>query len=321
MKLFFSPAGERLSTDLPQRRELSGKRILITGAAKGIGAGIAEVFAENGADLLLHYRSSPEEAEALKTRLSAFGGAIHLCRADLGTKEGIETLFAEADRVFGGLDAAVNNAGWDPGYMALEDITFENYEKLTSMNIRGTLFCCLNEIRRMRRNTPSGGSIVNIGSVQMETSVRGRTLYAASKGAIHSLTGELALEGGVADLPHEKVPEVAGGQLGVDRLGIAGDHGAVHQDGPLRTHGLGGVERAALSMLGVERALRHAGAIAQVAEDQTAVVAATPHPSGEGNLLADVLGAKLAGGAGVHGMDVLGILDAGCSGRSGCSAG
>ena len=196
MKLFFSPAGERLSTDLPQRRELSGKRILITGAAKGIGAGIAEVFAENGADLLLHYRSSPEEAEALKTRLSAFGGAIHLCRADLGTKEGIETLFAEADRVFGGLDAAVNNAGWDPGYMALEDITFESYEKLTSMNIRGTLFCCLNEIRRMRRNTPPGGSIVNIGSVQMETSVRGRTLYAASKGAIHSMTGQLSLECG-----------------------------------------------------------------------------------------------------------------------------
>ena len=215
MKLFFSPAGERLSTDLPQRWELSGKRILITGAAKGIGAGIAEVFAENGADLLLHYRSSPEEAEALKTRLSAFGGAIHLCRADLGTKEGIETLFAEADRVFGGLDAAVNNAGWDPGYMALEDITFENYEKLTSMNIRGTLFCCLNEIRRMRRNTPSGGSIVNIGSVQMETSVRGRTLYAASKGAIHSMTGQLSLECGK---DHIRINAIAPGYIEVARM-------------------------------------------------------------------------------------------------------
>lgn len=215
MKLFFSPAGERLSTDLPQRWELSGKRILITGAAKGIGAGIAEVFAENGADLLLHYRSSPEEAEALKTRLSAFGGAIHLCRADLGTKEGIETLFAEADRVFGGLDAAVNNAGWDPGYMALEDITFESYEKLTSMNIRGTLFCCLNEIRRMRRNTPSGGSIVNIGSVQMETSVRGRTLYAASKGAIHSMTGQLSLECGK---DHIRINAIAPGYIEVARM-------------------------------------------------------------------------------------------------------
>ena len=215
MKLFFSPAGERPSAARPQCRELSGKRILITGAAKGIGAGIAEVFAENGADLLLHYRSSPEEAEALKTRLSAFGGAIHLCRADLGTKEGIETLFAEADRVFGGLDAAVNNAGWDPGYMALEDITFENYEKLTSMNIRGTLFCCLNEIRRMRRNTPSGGSIVNIGSVQMETSVRGRTLYAASKGAIHSMTGQLSLECGK---DHIRINAIAPGYIEVARM-------------------------------------------------------------------------------------------------------
>ena len=215
MKLFFSPAGERPSAARPQCRELSGKRILITGAAKGIGAGIAEVFAENGADLLLHYRSSPEEAEALKARLSVFGGAIHLCRADLGTKEGIETLFAEADRVFGGLDAAVNNAGWDPGYMAVEDITFENYEKLTSMNIRGTLFCCLNEIRRMRRNTPSGGSIVNIGSVQMETSVRGRTLYAASKGAIHSMTGQLSLECGK---DHIRINAIAPGYIEVARM-------------------------------------------------------------------------------------------------------
>ncbi len=196
-------------------KELSGKRILITGAAKGIGAGIAEVFAENGADLLLHFRSSPEEAEALKTRLSVFGGAIHLCRADLGTKEGIETLFAEVDRVFGGLDAAVNNAGWDPGFMPFDDITFETYEKLTSMNIRGTLFCCLNEIRRMRKNTPSGGSIVNIGSVQMETSVTGRTLYATSKGAIHSMTGQLALECGK---DHIRINAIAPGYIEVARM-------------------------------------------------------------------------------------------------------
>ena len=137
-------------------KELSGKRILVTGAAKGIGAGIAEVFAENGADLLLHYRSSPEEAENLKQRLSGKGGTIRLCRADLGTEEGLQSLFAEVNRVFGGLDAAVNNAGWDPGFMPLENVTFERYAKLTDMNIRGTLFCCLNEIRLMRNN-PSGG--------------------------------------------------------------------------------------------------------------------------------------------------------------------
>ena len=114
---------------------------------------------------------------------------------------------------------------------------------------------------------------------------------------------------------------LAGGKLGVHRLGVARDNRAVHENGPLGTHGLGCVEGIARSVLRVEGALRHAGAIAQVAEDQTAVVAATPHPSGEGNLLTDVLGAKLAGGAGVHGMDVLGVLDAGCSGRSGYGAG
>lgn len=195
-------------------KELNGKRILVTGAAKGIGAGIAEVFAENGADLLLHYRSSPEDAEKLKQRLSGKGGTIHLCRADLGTEEGIRTLFEEAGRVFGGLDAAVNNAGWDPGFMPLEDVTFESYAKLTDMNIRGTLFCCLNEIRLMRNN-PSGGSIVNIGSVQMDTTVTGRTLYAMSKGAIHSLTGQLALECGRDRI---RLNTIAPGYIEVDRM-------------------------------------------------------------------------------------------------------
>ncbi len=195
-------------------KELTGKRVLVTGAAKGIGAGIAEVFAENGADLLLHFRSSPEEAEALKRRLNGKGGAIHLFRADLGTKEGIDALFAEVDRVFGGLDAAVNNAGWDPGSMTLDDVTFETYEKLTNMNIRGTLFCCLNEIRRMRNN-PSGGSVINLGSVQMDTTVTGRTLYAMSKGAIHSLTGQLALECGRDRI---RVNNIAPGYIEVERM-------------------------------------------------------------------------------------------------------
>ena len=121
-------------------KELEGRRVLITGSAKGIGVGIAEVFAENGAELLLHYRTSPEEGEALRKRLTDRGGNVHIFRADLGTEEGIDALFAEVDRVLGGLDAAVNNAGWDPGFMPLDEVTFESYEKLTDMNIRGTLF-------------------------------------------------------------------------------------------------------------------------------------------------------------------------------------
>lgn len=194
--------------------EFSGKHVLVTGSAKGIGRGIARSFAEAGADLLLHFRSDPDEAEALRGELAGFGGRISLCRADLGTEEGIETLFANVEREFGGLDAAVNNAGWDPGNVPLESIGYEFYRKLTDMNIKGTLFCCLNEIRLMRKSG-KGGSIINIGSVQMDTTVPGRTLYAMSKGAIHSMTGGLALESGPDGI---RVNCIAPGYIEVERM-------------------------------------------------------------------------------------------------------
>ncbi len=197
--------------------EFSGKRVLVTGAAKGIGRGIARAFAEAGADLLLHFRSDPAEADSLQRELAPCGGRILLCRADLSTEEGIESLFDCVKRNFGSLDAAVNNAGWDPGYVPLDSINYDLYRKLTDMNVKGTLFCCLNEIRLMR-SSGNGGAIINIGSVQMETTVPGRTLYAMSKGAIHSLTGELALEVGPDGI---RVNCIAPGYIQVERMSSA----------------------------------------------------------------------------------------------------
>jgi len=187
-------------------KALSGKRALVTGAAKGIGRGIALALADAGAELVLHYRSNPEEAEALQKEIPS----AQLVRADLGTESGIASLFKEA----GKLDIAVNNAGWDPGNVPFESIDFDFYSKLTDMNIKGTLFCCLNEIAIMRKN-PKGGSIINIGSVQQDTSVPGRTLYAMSKGAIHGMTGQLALEAGPLGI---RINNVAPGYIAVSRM-------------------------------------------------------------------------------------------------------
>lgn len=81
-----------------------------------------------------------------------------------------------------------------------------------------------------------------------------------------------------------------------------GAHDAVDLDGPLGTHGLGDLKGVAVGVLGVEGELRDALAVAKIAEDKAAVVAATAHPTGEGDLFAHVLAAKLAAGTGVHGM-------------------
>jgi 3-oxoacyl-[acyl-carrier protein] reductase len=181
---------------------LNGKKALVTGAARGIGLGIAQVLSEAGAELLMHYRRDSEAMHEIKG---------HYFQAELDQTEGIEALFSEVDRLWGKLDIAVNNAGWSYGGMPWESIDYEKYRKLTDINIRGTLFCCLNEMKRM----PDGGSIINIGSVQMNSTVPGWTLYAMSKGAIHSMTGALALEGGPLGI---RVNNIAPGYIEVERM-------------------------------------------------------------------------------------------------------
>lgn len=210
---------------------LKGKHALVTGAGKGIGRGIARSLAEAGAEVCIHYRSNREEAEALLGEIAGLGGSAFIWRADLSQDPERDALFAEISTRWGGLDIAVNNAGWDPGYMALEAITPETYSQLADINIKGTLFCCLAEIERMRGN-PAGGSIINIGSVQQDTSVPGRTLYAMSKGAIHAMTGQLALEAGPLGI---RVNNMAPGYIAVDRMtAVPGfDPEAVARDIPI----------------------------------------------------------------------------------------
>lgn len=170
--------------------DLRGKRVLVTGASRGIGEGIARAFSSAGARLFFHYRSDAQLAGRVAAELP---GEVHLFRADLSDDAQRAAMFAEIERIFGGLDGAVNNAGWNHPPRPLDAIDPELYYQLTDLNIKGTLFCCLNELRLMRGHA---GSIVNIGSVHQDTSVPGRTLYAASKGAIHSMTAQLAIEAG-----------------------------------------------------------------------------------------------------------------------------
>jgi len=190
---------------------MKGKKVLITGAGKGIGRGIALTFAKAGAELFLHYRSNPDEAESLRREIVGLGGQAVLFRADLSRMAGLDAMFAAVREQWGTLDVAVNNAGWDPGAVALDDIDEKLYYQLTDMNIKGTLFCCLRELELMGR----GGSIINLGSVQMNTTVPGRVLYAASKGAIHAMTGALALEAGPRGI---RVNTIAPGYIAVERM-------------------------------------------------------------------------------------------------------
>ena len=194
--------------------DLKGRKALVTGAGKGIGRGIALSLAEAGADIVVHYRSNPEEGESLVNEIKKTGRDTWAFAADLADQEQLNALFDEIVQRWGGLDIAVNNAGWDPGFVDYKSIDEKLYYQLTDVNIKGTLFCCLKEIELIKRNS-TGGSIINIGSVQQDTTVPGRTLYAMSKGAIHSMTGQLALETGPLGI---RVNNISPGYIAVERM-------------------------------------------------------------------------------------------------------
>jgi len=212
-------------------KPLQGKRALVTGAGKGIGRGVAVALAEAGANVMVHYRSSPAEAAEVVAACRAHGVEAFSHPADLGDLAQLDGLFREVEAKLGGLDIAVNNAGWDPGHVELESIDETFYYRLTDMNVKGTLFCCLREIAMMRRQG-AGGSVVNVGSMHMETSVPGRTVYALSKGAIHAMTGQLALEAGPFGI---RVNNLVPGYVEVERLRDRPDYdaAAVGRDIPI----------------------------------------------------------------------------------------
>lgn len=213
----------------------SPRRVLVTGAAKGIGVGIARAFAHHGDRILIHFRSDPDAAQRLADELRPHAAEVALHQADLADLDQLDQLFAHVRSLWGGLDVAVNNAGWDPGFVPLDHITPDLYRQLTDINIRGTLFCCLREIELMRQHHLRG-AIINIGSVQQNTTVTGRTLYAMSKGAIHSLTAQLALETGPDGI---RINNIAPGYIEVPRLTDRPDFSQPHEAAkiPLRRTG------------------------------------------------------------------------------------
>ena len=174
--------------------KLKGKVALVTGAGKGIGKSIAVSLAKEGCNVIVNYASSEKGALEAVKEIQKIGSRAIAVKADISSKKQIDKMFKKAILEFGRIDILVNNAGWDPGYVNfINNVDEAFYDKLMDINLKGTLFCTKAAVKEMIR-IGEGGKIINIGSVQSRISVEGRTVYAASKGAIDSLTRQLALE-------------------------------------------------------------------------------------------------------------------------------
>jgi NAD(P)-dependent dehydrogenase (short-subunit alcohol dehydrogenase family) len=168
---------------------------IVTGASRGIGAATAKLLAERGFAVLVNYAKDERAAEAVVATIRQAGGAASAVRADVSNEVEVAAMFDAAAGV-GYVSALVNNAGVTGGSARLENVTAKDVERVLAVNVLGTILCAREAVRRMStRHRGRGGAIVNIGSLAARTGAANDWVhYAASKGAVHTLTVGLARE-------------------------------------------------------------------------------------------------------------------------------
>lgn len=170
---------------------LRGKRALVTGGSRGIGAATALLLAECGADVGIGYRSRQNEAADVVQRLADRGVRAFAHAADLSLLAGTTSLFDRAEREFGGLDIFVGNAGiWPATDVALADMTDEQWRRTMNENTDAMFYSTRAAARRLER----GGRIVLVSSTAGQRGEAYHADYAASKGAMISFVKSLAVE-------------------------------------------------------------------------------------------------------------------------------
>jgi 3-oxoacyl-[acyl-carrier protein] reductase len=171
-------------------KRLEGKVAIVTGASKGIGAGIAKEFANEGASVVVNYASDQKGAENVVKEITEKGGKAIAVHADVSKPGEVKNLFKEAQNAFGGLDILVNNAGVFKS-IPVEQVTEEEFYRHFGINVLGALLCTKESLSYFNGN---GGNIINLTSVVGEKAVPTYAIYAGTKGAIHSITNCLAAE-------------------------------------------------------------------------------------------------------------------------------
>jgi 3-oxoacyl-[acyl-carrier protein] reductase len=170
--------------------KLNGKVAVVTGASKGIGASIAKHLAAEGASVIVNYASSKEGADKVVTEIEKAGGKAIALQADVSKKADIDRLFSETNKAFGRLDILVNNAAVYE-FLPLEDISEEHFHKQFNLNVLGPILATQEAAKLFGED---GGSVINISSLASTKAVPSSTVYSATKGALDTVTRNLANE-------------------------------------------------------------------------------------------------------------------------------
>ncbi len=170
--------------------KLTGKVAVVTGASKGIGVGIAKALGREGASVVVNYASDKAGADKTVKAITEAGGKAVAVQGSVDAAADVERIFSETEKAFGPANILVNNAGVY-AFAPLEGITEDEFHRTFNINVLGVLLASQAAARHFGE---SGGSIINIGSVVSDGNAPGMTVYAATKGALDTITSVLAKE-------------------------------------------------------------------------------------------------------------------------------
>ncbi len=169
---------------------LTGKVAVVTGASKGIGAGIAKALGREGAKVVVNYASDQAGAERVAAEIKQAGGEALVVGGSVAKGAEIDALFAEVKRAFGKVDVLVNNAGVF-GMVPLEALEEAEFDRQFNTNVKGLLFTTKAALPLFGEE---GGSVINVSSLVSKKGFPGNSIYSATKGAVDAITRVLAVE-------------------------------------------------------------------------------------------------------------------------------
>jgi 3-oxoacyl-[acyl-carrier protein] reductase len=170
--------------------KLKNKVAIITGASKGIGAGIAKAYGTEGASVVVNYSSDKEGADRVVSEIIANGGRALAVQGNVSSSADVKRLFSETKNAFGKVDILVNNAGifkFDP----LEAITEDEFHRQFNTNVLGTILTAQEAVQHFNGD---GGSIINVSSIVSDNPLANSVVYSATKGAVDTIAVALSKE-------------------------------------------------------------------------------------------------------------------------------
>ncbi|MEW7312200.1 SDR family oxidoreductase [Buttiauxella gaviniae] len=169
---------------------------LVTGGSRGIGKATSLLLAQSGYKVVVNYQRNKQAADEVINTIREAGGEAIAIKADIADELHVMAMFIEIDNAFGPVTALVNNAGILFQQSTIEELSAERINRVLATNVTGYFLCCREAVKRMAiRHGGKGGAIVNVSSAASRLGAPGEYVdYAASKGAVDTLTTGLSVE-------------------------------------------------------------------------------------------------------------------------------